>query len=90
MLRDLLTGCNSYCLMGQPFVSAMDLKKKRKKAGRISQIELAQRSGVSRFRISLAESGNIVLRDHELAAIERALAREVERLAREFQDPKAV
>jgi predicted transcriptional regulator len=64
----------------------MDLKKKRKMAGRVSQIELAQKSGVSRFRISLAESGNIVLRDDERAAIEAALAQAVARLTREFQD----
>lgn len=66
----------------------MDLREKRKKAGKLSQIDLARKSGVSRFRISLAESGNIVLREDELAAIELALAREVNRLAQEFQHQK--
>ena len=59
----------------------MDIKDKRRMAGRLSQIELARRSGVSRFRISLAESGHIVLRPEELAAIKRTLAKEIQSLA---------
>jgi predicted transcriptional regulator len=45
----------------------------RKTAG-ISQIELAQKSGVSRFRISCAESGHLRLTADEERAIERAVA----------------
>ncbi|MGO9403472.1 MAG: helix-turn-helix domain-containing protein [Terriglobales bacterium] len=67
----------------------MNIKKQRKMAGRLSQIELAQRSGVSRFRISLAETGHIRLRMEEQAAIERALAGEVQRLATRFRKPRA-
>lgn len=65
----------------------MNIKKQRKMAGRLSQIELAERSGVSRFRISLAETGHIRLRTEERAAIDRALASEVQRLAKGFQKP---
>ncbi len=67
----------------------MNIKKQRKMAGRLSQIELAQRSGVSRFRISLAETGHSRLRMEEQAAIERALAGEVQRLATRFRKPRA-
>jgi predicted transcriptional regulator len=65
----------------------MNIKKQRKMAGRLSQIELARLSGVSRFRISLAESGHIPLRTEERAAINRALTSEVQRLANGFQKP---
>jgi len=61
-----------------------DLKTQRWKAGRLSQIELSKLSGVSRFRISLAETGLTELRDQELYAIEAALADEVRRRAKEF------
>jgi len=61
-----------------------DLKTQRWKAGRLSQIELSKLSGVSRFRISLAETGLTELRDKELYAIEAALADEVRRRAKEF------
>jgi transcriptional regulator with XRE-family HTH domain len=64
----------------------MNIKKQRGLAGKMSQIKLAQRSGVSRYRISLAESGHIALRAEERAAIDRALASEVQRLARGFSE----
>ncbi len=62
----------------------MNIKEKRRRAGRVSQIELAQLSGVSRFRISLAESGYVDLLDHEQRAIEQALVSEVRRRARDL------
>jgi DNA-binding XRE family transcriptional regulator len=64
----------------------MNLKEQRKTAGKVSQIELARTSGVSRFRISLAESGHIVLRDDERLAIQEALAREIRRLSKQFRE----
>ena len=50
----------------------MNIRRLRESV-RASQFEVATRSGVSRWRISLAESGHIHLRDEELAAIEEAL-----------------
>ncbi len=64
----------------------MNIKKQRALAGKMSQIKLAQRSRVSRYRISLAESGHIALRAEERAAIDRALASEVQRLAKGFSE----
>jgi hypothetical protein len=66
----------------------MNIKKQRRMAGRLSQIELARLSGVSRFRISLAESGHIALRTEEREAIDQAVASEVQRLAKGFQKPE--
>ena len=54
-----------------------------------SQIKLANKSGVSRFRIYLAESGSLVLRPNEVHAIREALRPEIEKAARiacEFSD----
>jgi hypothetical protein len=68
----------------------MNIRERRMMAGRLSQIALARSSGVSRFRISLAESGHIVLREDEKIAIARALAREVRRLTKEFRNPRSV
>ena len=62
----------------------MNIRENRRIAGRLSQIELARLSGVSRFRISLAESGYIELRDDELRAIEHALVSEVRRRAKDY------
>jgi transcriptional regulator with XRE-family HTH domain len=64
-----------------------NLKAIRKAAG-LSQIELAKRASVSRFRIYLAEAGSIVLRPEELAAISEAVRPEMAkaaRLASEFE-----
>lgn len=60
------------------------IKNQRRKAGRLSQIELAQLSGVSRFRISLAENGHVKLREDEWRAIELALVGVVGRRAKAF------
>jgi predicted transcriptional regulator len=85
MLHNYIHRGNSYCQMAEVLEGEiMNIKNQRKMAGRLSQIELAKRSGVSRFRISLAETGHIVLRAGELTAIVRALARQVQRLAKEF------
>lgn len=60
------------------------IKNQRWKAGRLSQIELAQLSKVSRYRISLAEIGHIKLRDDEWRAIDLALVGVVRRRAKAF------
>lgn len=65
----------------------MDIREQRMTAGRMSQIKLSHQSGVSRFRISLAECGHIVLHDDEQLAIQNALAREVRNLVNEFHGP---
>jgi transcriptional regulator with XRE-family HTH domain len=69
-----------------------------RRASHLSQIQLAQKSGVSRTRIQLAESGALQLSDHELQAIRAAvrpgLAKAVRLLCSEFdcgegsKDPK--
>jgi len=58
-----------------------NLKAIRKAAG-LSQIQLAQRANISRFRLSLAEMGSIELRPDELAAISSAINPEMEKTAR--------
>ena len=50
-----------------------NLIKELRRASNLSQIELSQKSGVSRFRIQLAESGTLELRPTELLAIKEAL-----------------
>lgn len=70
----------------------MNLKAVRKAAG-LSQIHLATTSGVSRFRISLAESGVLNLLPNEVEAINKAVAPEIEktlRVASTFQNAKCV
>ena len=64
-----------------------NLRAVRKAAG-LSQIELAHRASVSRFRLSLAEAGALELREDEIAAIRFALAPELQKRGRvvsEFQ-----
>ena len=63
-----------------------NLKLIRKATG-MSQIQLAQRAKISRFRLSLAEAGAIELRQDEIAAIRDAMTPEIQkalRLAAEF------
>lgn len=62
-----------------------DLKTIRKAAG-LTQIQLAARANVSRFRLCLAETGNIELRPEELIAINEAVKPEMERTARLASD----
>lgn len=50
----------------------MNIRRLRELVG-ASQLELETLSGVSRWRISLAESGRIRLRDQEVAALEHTL-----------------
>jgi hypothetical protein len=52
------------------------------KSCRLSQIQLAQRAKVSRFRLSLAETGSLELRDDEVIAIRNAVTPEIRRTAR--------
>ena len=58
-----------------------DLKSVRKRTG-MTQIQLAARANISRFRISLAETGNIELRPDEIAAINDVVRQELENNAR--------
>jgi transcriptional regulator with XRE-family HTH domain len=57
------------------------LRAIRKAAG-LSQIQLAQRAHISRFRLSLAETESIELRPDELASISSAIDPEMEEIAR--------
>jgi predicted transcriptional regulator len=66
-----------------------DLKAIRKAAG-LSQIELSRRASVSRFRISLAETGALDLTPQELAAIRRAVRPEIEQTARIAEELKSL
>lgn len=59
----------------------INLKTIRKAAG-LTQIQLAARANVSRFRLCLAETGNIELRPEEIAAITEAVKPELERTTR--------
>lgn len=74
----------------------MNLLERRKKSV-MSQFLCAQRSGVSRMRLSLAETGQVVLTPAEEAAIDQALneyivcrAQEISRLLREQEPQHAV
>lgn len=58
-----------------------NLKVTRKAAG-LSQIQLAQKAEVSRFRICMAESGYLELRPEEVRAITTVVRREMEKRAR--------
>jgi len=67
----------------------MNWIERRKKSG-MSQFLCAQSSGISRMRLSLAETGQVALTDAEESAVRRALgdyisgkAREIEGLLRE-------
>lgn len=65
-----------------------DLVRELRRASNLSQIQLSQRSGVSRFRIQLAEAGTLELRPDKLQAIEAtvrpALVRTAELLTTEL------
>ena len=52
--------------------SAIGMKKLRKMAG-LTQFQLAQRCGISRMRLSLAECEQVELTSEELAAIRNCL-----------------
>jgi DNA-binding XRE family transcriptional regulator len=62
-----------------------NLKEIRKAAG-LSQVVLAHKAHISRFRLYLAESGSIELRADELAAIANAVRPEMQRTARIAHD----
>ena len=64
-----------------------NLKALRKAAG-LTQFQLARKSGVSRFRIGMAESEGLELRPGEIEAINGVIKSGIEkamRLASEFQ-----
>jgi len=62
-------------------VEVSKIRAIRKAAG-LTQVQLSQIAGVSRFRLCMAESASLALRPDELEAINRALAPEMERAAR--------
>ncbi len=57
-----------------------NLKELRRRSN-LTQISLAQKSGVPRSRIQLAEAGTVELRPEELAAIKKAVTPELARTA---------
>jgi transcriptional regulator with XRE-family HTH domain len=59
------------------------LQERRKRSG-MSQFLLAQRSGVPRMRISLAETDQITLNEEEELAVRAALNEYISRKAREI------
>lgn len=61
----------------------MDIRERRKKA-RMTQMELAQRTGIDRSRLSQAECGYRELRLDELELISRAIAAEVQLRVKEL------
>lgn len=60
-----------------------DLFERRKRIG-MSQFKLAQDSGISRMRLSLAETGQVYLSGKEVAALRRAVNRYIAQKAREI------
>jgi len=58
----------------------MDVRKLRKTA-RLTQIELAQQTRISRVRLSFAECGYLKLTQKELTLIQKVIARELGRRA---------
>jgi transcriptional regulator with XRE-family HTH domain len=62
----------------------MNWKDRRKKIG-MTQFLLAQTSGISRMRLSQAETGQLSLADHEVAAVHRALSEYLATKAQEIQ-----
>jgi transcriptional regulator with XRE-family HTH domain len=62
----------------------MDWKDRRKKI-RMTQFLLARASGISRMRLSQAETGQLCLTDNEIAAVHRALSEYLATKAQEFR-----
>lgn len=60
----------------------MSTLKEIRLASGLSQVALAYKAGVSRFRLSLAEAGTIQLRPDELQAIKSAVRPGMEERAR--------
>jgi transcriptional regulator with XRE-family HTH domain len=60
-----------------------ELKNRRKEVG-MPQFLLAQRSGVTRMRLSLFETGQVSLSADEIAAIRRALKEYIAQRAAQF------
>ncbi len=65
-------------------MSAIDFRKVRRLAG-CTQFQLANRTGISRVRLSLAETGQLRLRPEEKRALLDVLLREVTRTFTELQ-----
>jgi len=60
------------------------LRRLRKATG-LTQIRLAARAGVSHYRVSLAESGQISLRPQEIAALYAVLGSELAAVRRDIE-----
>ncbi len=63
----------------------VDVQKIRR-AARMSQVELARRTRISRPRLSAAENGYLELRDEELAVIQAVIAGEPTRRASKIRE----
>jgi transcriptional regulator with XRE-family HTH domain len=62
----------------------MNLRELRRMAG-LTQWELAQRCGVSRMRLSLAECGQVELRPEEIVATRQVLLERIESRAAQLK-----
>ncbi len=62
----------------------MDWKDRRKKIG-MTQFLLAKASGISRMRLSQAETEQLSLTDNEIAAVHRALSEYLANKAQKFR-----
>jgi len=62
----------------------MNIKKLRSMAD-LTQFELAQRCGVSRMRLSLAECEQLTLRQDEDAAVQKVLLETIQRRATQMR-----
>jgi predicted transcriptional regulator len=60
-----------------------ELRNRRKEVA-MPQFLLAQRSGVTRMRLSLFETGQVLLTEHEITALRRALKEYVAQKAAQF------
>lgn len=60
----------------------MDNLRAIRKAAGLTQMQLIQKAGLSRFRFCMAEAGHLELRPDELDAIRIAVRPEMERIAR--------
>jgi transcriptional regulator with XRE-family HTH domain len=65
--------------------TALDLRKAREISG-LSQFAAAQKSGIPRMRLSLAECGQIHLKSDEELALRHVLRRAIEQRAAYLQD----
>lgn len=71
-------------------VKAMDNLRAIRRAAGLTQMQLIERAGLSRFRYCMAEAGHLELRPDELDAIRIAVRPAMERTARTVSEFVAV